>query len=238
MQKKLFMLAGTIGALIFTGSPVSADLLSERGKVALNAPSTEIKRLKPKTTFARPERSWASAPPTIPHKSRGYKVTMKYNICMSCHVSNYKRMQAPKTPVSHYITYNGALNHDRLDSRRYFCTQCHVPQADTGTLVKNSYTNVALKAKNADPQHAALVAKGEKLVMKAECGECHQPGKTVDGIRYLEGWESRALVHVLKAYKNGDIQDNDMSDVVEDMEEEQMKAIGAYFASLSVLDKK
>ena len=40
--------------------------------------------------------------------------------------------------VSHYLTRDN-VTLGSLSPRRYFCTQCHVPQADTKPLVGNTF---------------------------------------------------------------------------------------------------
>jgi cytochrome c-type protein NapB len=40
--------------------------------------------------------------------------------------------------ISHYLTRDN-VTLGSLSPRRYFCTQCHVPQADTKPLVGNTF---------------------------------------------------------------------------------------------------
>ncbi len=58
-------------------------------------------------------RSYRQQPPLIPHKIDGY---------------------------THYVDRQGARL-DKVAGTRYFCTQCHVPQADAKPLVGNSFEN-------------------------------------------------------------------------------------------------
>jgi cytochrome c-type protein NapB len=44
--------------------------------------------------------------------------------------------------VTHYMTREGQMLAD-VSPRRYFCTACHVPQADTTPLVGNSFTDMS-----------------------------------------------------------------------------------------------
>ena len=84
-------------------------------------------------------RDYVQQPPLIPHHIKGYKINIKFNKCLTCHSwSNYKEAGATKISQTHF--------NDREDNvlaniapRRYFCTQCHVPQIDAPPLVENTF---------------------------------------------------------------------------------------------------
>jgi len=89
------------------------------------------------------QRAYAQQPPTIPHKIDGYQLDRNANSCLSCHASS-RAAQSHATPIgiSHYTDRDGEqLGH--LAPRRYFCTQCHVPQADIAPLVGNTFAPVS-----------------------------------------------------------------------------------------------
>ena len=124
---------------------VSADtggLSSLRGKDNLDSTKTaeEMKRVpRDRETF---ERDYLHQPPLIPHQIRGYQVNLKSNKCLSCHSwSNYKESGATKISMTHFETRDGQQLSD-VSPRRYFCSQCHVPQADAKPLVDNSFKSV------------------------------------------------------------------------------------------------
>ncbi|WP_233861669.1 nitrate reductase cytochrome c-type subunit [Paraburkholderia adhaesiva] len=84
-------------------------------------------------------RAFAQQPPTIPHKIDGYQLDRNANVCLACHARS-RAAQSGATPIgiSHYSNRAGeTLGH--LAPRRYFCTACHVPQADTQPLVGNTF---------------------------------------------------------------------------------------------------
>ncbi|MBO2592262.1 nitrate reductase cytochrome c-type subunit [Shewanella algae] len=85
------------------------------------------------------ERNYAEQPPLIPHKA-DYPISLKKNSCMNCHDwSKAKRMKATPVAKSHVIDDKGTLN-----GQNYFCTQCHVPQADNKQpLVENNFSTGA-----------------------------------------------------------------------------------------------
>ena len=87
-------------------------------------------------------RSYAMQPPTIPHKIDNYQVDRLANVCMTCH-SRTKAGETQSTPISitHYVDRDGNFLAD-VSPRRYFCTQCHVVQMETGEAVKNRFRDV------------------------------------------------------------------------------------------------
>ncbi|MGO2497014.1 MAG: nitrate reductase cytochrome c-type subunit [Vibrio litoralis] len=81
-------------------------------------------------------------PPLIPHTIRNYEVSLNANKCLACHSwKNAKDMGATKISVTHYVNRQDAVLSD-VSPRRYFCLQCHVPQADAKPLVENKYEPV------------------------------------------------------------------------------------------------
>lgn len=87
----------------------------------------------------RRTRAYPMQPPTIPHKIDDYQLDLNANKCMSCHArAMTERSQAPMVSVTHYQDRDGNFLAE-LSPRRYFCTQCHVPQTDARPLVENNF---------------------------------------------------------------------------------------------------
>lgn len=85
------------------------------------------------------QRDYVQQPPLIPHTTSGYQITKNFNKCMDCHGwSRSVTAQAPKVGVTHFRTREG-MELDNISPRRYFCTQCHVPQTDAKPLVENTF---------------------------------------------------------------------------------------------------
>ena len=84
-------------------------------------------------------RDYIQQPPLIPHKIEGYQVNAKFNKCMSCHSwANYKESGATKISQTHFEDREKHVLAN-ISARRYFCTQCHVPQTDAPPLVDNTF---------------------------------------------------------------------------------------------------
>ena len=91
----------------------------------------------------RQMRAYPDQPPVIPHSIEGYQLSVNTNRCLSCHKREFTQGSgAPMISVTHYITREGQMLAD-VSPRRYFCTACHVPQADTTPLVGNTFTDMS-----------------------------------------------------------------------------------------------
>ena len=87
-------------------------------------------------------RNYPMQPPVIPHKVRNYEVNLNTNKCMSCHSrQRTEESQAPMVSVTHYMDRDGNFLAE-VSPRRYFCSQCHVPQMDANPLVENTFEDM------------------------------------------------------------------------------------------------
>ena len=80
------------------------------------------------------QRTFTQQPPLIPHSIRGYQQTKDANTCLMCHNKESANQWGAKP--AHYQTVDGQ---QVLDNRRYFCLQCHVPQAESEPLLENNF---------------------------------------------------------------------------------------------------
>lgn len=121
-------------------STTSKVVDSLRGGVAIEATSdvNDISRVQ---RDAGPiPRDFVQQPPLIPHATKGYQITKNFNKCMDCHAwSKSKDTGATKVSLTHFKDRDGN-ELQNVSPRRYFCTQCHVPQADAKPLVNNTFT--------------------------------------------------------------------------------------------------
>ena len=107
----------------------------------------------------RRNRAFAMQPPTIPHKIDGYQVDRNANRCVGCHSrTRIEETRAIPIPATHYMDRDGTLRGD-ISPRRYFCTQCHVPQDEVKPLVDNAYQDFEAISRAAAKAGAAAPKK-------------------------------------------------------------------------------
>ena len=95
------------------------------------------------TDDVRHMRAYPEQPPVIPHSIEGYQLSVNTNRCLSCHKREFTQGSgAPMISVTHYMTRDGQMLAD-VSPRRYFCTACHVPQADVPPLVENRFKDMS-----------------------------------------------------------------------------------------------
>jgi nitrate reductase (cytochrome), electron transfer subunit len=88
-------------------------------------------------------RQYPEQPPIIPHSIEGYQLSVNTNRCLSCHRREATEGSgAPMISVTHYLTRDAQMLAD-VSPRRYFCTECHVPQADVAPLVPNTFVDMS-----------------------------------------------------------------------------------------------
>jgi len=134
----LLLLAMT--AVMFSLPAMSLESL--RGDHALDADANKAGKHKVNSEEGGYERSFELQPPLIPHTVDKYKITLKNNGCMKCHSEKaYKKENTKRVGDSHYLDRDGNTL-KTLSSRRYFCTQCHVPQVKSDPLVENTYEGI------------------------------------------------------------------------------------------------
>lgn len=96
-------------------------------------------QLRPEKNQGNLPRDFVQQPPLIPHSTRGYQITKNFNQCMDCHAwSKYREKGATKVSITHFRDQSGQ-ELSNVSPRRYFCTQCHVPQTDAKPLVANEF---------------------------------------------------------------------------------------------------
>ncbi len=136
------VIGGTAGAVDVTdrmrGGPITETVAPPP---IANTDNSDIRR----------QRAYAMQPPVIPHKIDGYQLDKNANRCMFCHSrTKTQESQAPMISVTHFQDREG--NHlAELSPRRYFCLQCHVPQAQLNPLVQNRFVDVDVLLSNPPP---------------------------------------------------------------------------------------
>ena len=118
----------------------SSDRLN--GPAPMPAPVPAEPLATPVTEMGREVRTYPEQPPVIPHDIEGYELSLNANKCLTCHKREYiEASGAPMISVTHYQNREGQMLAD-VSPRRYFCTQCHVPQTTADPLVENTFTDM------------------------------------------------------------------------------------------------
>lgn len=87
----------------------------------------------------REGRNYRQQPPLIPHSVEQYQIDLRTNQCLSCHDwTNAGDRGAPTLSMTHYLDRDGTQL-DHVAGTRWFCNQCHVPQANAPALVGNTF---------------------------------------------------------------------------------------------------
>jgi nitrate reductase (cytochrome), electron transfer subunit len=93
-------------------------------------------------TSEREVRNYPEQPPVIPHSIEGYEVSIHGNKCLSCHArSRIRESQAPMISITHFSDRDGQFLAS-ISPRRYFCTQCHVPQHNVKPPISNDFVDI------------------------------------------------------------------------------------------------
>ncbi len=141
------MIGKLLGASIFAGLLIAAPgmaqtpgpLKSLGGELVLDRDNTVPDVEKMQAPAGGFPRAYRQQPPLIPHKVDGYQIAATNNACLTCHDwPGNTQYKAPKVSETHYVDRQG-VRLDKVAGTRYFCLQCHVPQADAKPLVKNVF---------------------------------------------------------------------------------------------------
>jgi len=142
--------------LLLPGLASAADFYDRmRGNVPLDQTTAPPPIVNPDNSDVRRTRNYAMQPPVVPHKIEGYQLDKNANRCMMCHArTRTQESQAPMISVTHFMDRDGNFLAE-LSPRRYFCLQCHVPQAGLNPLVNNEFKDVDTMLNQAPAQGAA-----------------------------------------------------------------------------------
>jgi len=151
-MKKFLIALLSVGALVSGTAVAELDNPGGIGGLESLRGASELEATRSADEFKKYPReqvldsSFVYQPPLIPHNIRSYEVSLNANKCLSCHSwKNAKEMGATKISVTHYVNREDAVLAD-MSPRRYFCLQCHVPQANAKPLIENDFKSVdALK---------------------------------------------------------------------------------------------
>jgi cytochrome c-type protein NapB len=142
-------------ALAAVSAAAPAQTVSDlRGPVPLDAEGAAPPLAKPVDPPVRPVRGFPEQPPVIPHSIEGFQIDLKSNVCLACHGRRQTGdSKAPMVSVTHFTDRDGEVL-ATVAPRRYFCTECHVPQFAAKPPVKNGFVDVDTLLSPAKPDAA------------------------------------------------------------------------------------
>ena len=142
MKIKVLTCIGIMFGVVITAPVALAEtdgVTSLRGINPLDSDSAEPLQKNWQRDRDPIERDYVQQPPLVPHAIKGYKINVKFNKCLTCHSwANYKDAGATKVSQTHFEDRDKHVLAN-IAPRRYFCTQCHVPQVDAPPLVENTF---------------------------------------------------------------------------------------------------
>jgi cytochrome c-type protein NapB len=152
MMRKLAVLL--LASLLAAGS---SSLLAQtldsalRGKTTLSDEGPAPPMTQMRNTAEREVRNYPEQPPVIPHSIDGYQIDLRSNKCLSCHArARIAESQAPMVSITHFMDRDGQFLAS-ISPRRFFCTQCHVPQHITTPPVSNDFVDIDTMLNQATP---------------------------------------------------------------------------------------
>src|SRR5215831_17310336 len=122
-----------------------------RGPTPLNDEGAAPPMTPTRNTAEREVRNYPEQPPVIPHSIDGYQIDLNSNKCLSCHArARTGGSQAPMVSITHFMDRDGQFLAS-ISPRRFFCTECHVPQNVTNPPVSNDFVDVDTMLSRAAP---------------------------------------------------------------------------------------
>jgi cytochrome c-type protein NapB len=147
---KIALLAAAIAA--GTGTLAAQSLDSGlRGPTPLNDEGAAAPMAPTRNTAEREVRNYPEQPPVIPHSIDGYQIDLRSNKCLSCHArARTGESQAPMVSITHFMDRDGQFLAS-VSPRRFFCTECHVPQSVADPPVSNDFVDIDSMLSRATP---------------------------------------------------------------------------------------
>ena len=140
-QFRLWALAAIFAA---ASSALLAQSVSTglRGPTPLNEEGPAAQMTPWRNTAEKEKRNYPEQPPVIPHSIEGYQIDLNGNKCLSCHArARTSESQAPMVSITHFMDREGQFLAS-VSPRRFFCTECHVPQQVTNPPVTNDFVDI------------------------------------------------------------------------------------------------
>ena len=152
MMRKL-AIASLLSLIAGGSSSLFAETLTSalRGPTPLNDVGPAPPMTPMRNTAEREVRNYPEQPPVIPHSIDGYQIDLRSNKCLSCHArARIAESQAPMISITHFMDRDGQFLAS-VSPRRFFCTECHVPQNVTNPPVSNDFVDIDTMLSRAAP---------------------------------------------------------------------------------------
>jgi cytochrome c-type protein NapB len=152
MTRKSLVAALAIVLAAASTSPQAQTVSSGlRGSTPLNEEGPAAPMTPMRNTAERETRNYPEQPPVIPHSIAGYQIDMNGNKCLSCHArARTGESQAPMVSITHFMDRDGQFLAS-VSPRRFFCTECHVPQNLVTPPVSNDFVDIDSMLSRAAP---------------------------------------------------------------------------------------
>jgi nitrate reductase (cytochrome), electron transfer subunit len=151
MARKLIISALAIGIFVAPGPVFGQVSSSLRGPTPLNEEGPAAPMAPIRNTAERETRNYPEQPPVIPHSIDGYQIDLNSNKCLSCHArARTAESQAPMVSITHFMDRDGQFLAS-ISPRRFFCTECHVPQSVVTPPVSNDFVDIDTMLSRAAP---------------------------------------------------------------------------------------
>jgi nitrate reductase (cytochrome), electron transfer subunit len=152
MRRKLGIILLIAALATGSGSLVAETLTSGlRGPTPLDDEGAAPPMTPMRNTAEREVRNYPEQPPVIPHSIDGYQIDLQSNKCLSCHArARTAESQAPMVSITHFMDRDGQFLAS-VSPRRFFCTECHVPQNVTNPPVSNDFVDIDSMLNRASP---------------------------------------------------------------------------------------
>ena len=142
MRHELRLLAAALLVAAVSTFAMAQTFSALRGETPLDREGQPPAMTPEANTSEREARNYPEQPPLIPHSTEGYEVSTRGNKCLSCHArSRTRESQAPMISITHFADRDGQFLAS-VSPRRYFCTQCHVPQHNVKAPVENDFIDI------------------------------------------------------------------------------------------------
>jgi nitrate reductase (cytochrome), electron transfer subunit len=151
MMPRLRVLGAAVIMTVAATAAVAQTFSVLRGPTPLDQEGPAPPMTPEQNTAVREPRNYPEQPPVIPHSIEGYEISLRANKCLSCHArTRVQESQAPMISITHFFDRDGQTLAS-ISPRRYFCTQCHVPQHTVRAPVDNDFIDIDTVLKRAAP---------------------------------------------------------------------------------------